>query len=854
MKNQVISSKRLLDYNREGTLPPRSYYLPFDAKDDIKYLVNIVDRQSSSRFLSLDGEWQIKQYSSPDEVQLNVTPTEKITVPSCVQLWGYDQIQYLNTRYPFPFDPPQVPKANPTFHYQRKFDIADISQKYYLNFEGVDSFFWVFINKYFVGIGQISHATNEFDVTNFLTFGQNVIDVVVAKWCTGSYLEDQDKFRWTGIFRSVYLLKRPKEHITDYKITTDICQNNGVITVENLSNVSMECTLKNEKIVVQPHQKGHFIIENVQIWSNTTPYLYDLIILANGEKILERVGVRTVKIENGVFKINGKHQKLKGVNRHESNPQTGAVVSLKNIEEDILLMKWAGVNAIRTSHYPNCPQFYQLCDYHGMYVMDEADVESHGVVTSQGGYDRELWHAYANKDIFEPSVTDRELNLYERDKNATCVVIWSLGNESGYGKMFYAGADYIHAKDTRPIHYEGISQQSVEFYTNRVDFVSKMYPPVSDLDQYLADSKETRPYVLCEYSHAMGNSNGDLHDYWQKIDSNDRFVGGFVWEWCDHAVQVEDKFLYGGDFGEKEHDGNFCVDGLVFPNRAIKSNLLELKAIYQGKREKKFLLPPCQLSQNIQTKGRLPIEIDGNAKIHAVGNVKLRYPFTINIFRAYIDNDREVKHQWAQFVGYEQVVDYVTTDDVTTTYKGRLVKNGLSPILTFTLAITPFGNGFDIQFSYQVANYIDYLPRIGLEFAVDKKFCKFEYQGYGPSESYVDKHFASNFGKYSTTATQNMQNNIMPQENGSHFASTELQLEGLCQITSQKPFSFSVLPYSTEQLEKATHNYQLESYATFVNLDLSMSGVGSNSCGPLLDKKYRAQKSCSNTFRFVLLD
>ena len=848
---KIDLTQQILSYKRENALPPRAYYVPFAQGDNFAFSHHIIDRTASSQFTSLNGEWKVSAYPTPI-VNLATPPTSKIPVPSCVQLHGYDQIQYLNCRYPFPFDPPKVPQQNPTFHYRKTFDIANPTDKYYLVFEGVDSYFAVYLNGKYVGSGQIAHNTNEFDVTNKIAKGTNTLDVVVVKWSAGSYLECQDKFRWTGIFRDVYLLNRPKAHITDYKISTDICGENGIVTIENLSNITIKYEIYHQSGEILPRDTKQVVIKHAKIWSAEDPHLYDLTLSASGEKILERVGIRTVTIEDGIFKINGKHQKLKGVNRHESSPITGATVTLGDIVKDLKLMKWANVNAIRTSHYPNRPEFYQLCDYYGFYVMDEADVETHGVAISQGTYDYYLWQSYTDKGIWDESVLDREINLYQHDKNRTCVIIWSLGNEAGYGKMFHQGADYLHKQDSRPVHYESIWTGHPDYYTNRVDLVSKMYAPTTFFDEYLADELETRPYVLCEYTHAMGNSCGDAHDYWKQIDKSDRFVGAFVWEWCDHAVKVGSKFLYGGDFGEKQHDGNFCVDGLVTPDRQIKSSLCEIKAIYGGKREENPTIPLCCL-QEADFSSQIAYKMDAQGKLVSIGSTTFTVPFAINIFRAYIDNDREIKGKWEQLADCEQVLDAVEQMENSTIYRGRIVLDCLQPLLHYTITITPFAKGLDIQLDYQVADYIDYFPRIGFEFAIDKRYQSFGYFGYGPHESYIDKHIASNFGEYHNTVMYNFQNYLMPQENGSHFGSTKLTIDNLMTITATQPFSFSVLPYSTAELNRAKHNFELKkTCATYINLDIAMSGVGSNSCGPVLAEKYRAPKSGSNKFRIVL--
>lgn len=845
--------KDLASFQRKGVQAPRAYYIPFSENVPFADKCHIPDRSASDRFLSLDGIWNIREYETPAQVDLTRTPDKTIPVPDAVQLHGYGQIQYINCRFPFPVDFPRVPKKNPTYHYQRTVSIDDVSETYYLNFEGVDSFFYVYVNGQFVGSGQISHATNEYDITPYIHAGENKLDVVVAKWCASSYLECQDKFRWTGIFRSVYLLRRPKFHIRDFKITTEIDGADGIVAIQNESGIPFAYALEGQSGTVQPGSCARVRLENAKIWSAETPHLYDLVLSANGEKILQRVGIRTVKIEDGIFKINGVHTKLKGVNRHESHPVTGPVVTLADMIQDLELMKWANVNAIRTSHYPNCPEFYQLCDSYGFYVMDEADVETHGFASAEGGYDRTLWQSYVEQGLLTEGITDREKNLYERDKNCTCVLIWSLGNESSYGRDFHPGADYLKARDPRPIHYESNWETDhSDYYTARIDIASRMYPEVGFLTEFLKDEKETRPLVLCEYSHAMGNSNGDLVDYWNVIDSNDRFMGGFVWEWCDHAVKTEKGFLYGGDFGETEHDGNFCADGLVTPDRQVKSNLLEMRAVYGGKREKEFLPPVCTPAQK-KAGAPISVAVSPEGKVEQIGSLKLVQPMGINIFRAYIDNDRFVKNQWQRFAGFRQVVDAVEQRGNQTVYTGRLVKNCLKPILRYELAVEPFAGGVDLTLRYEVGDYITYLPRIGLEFAIPKENDRFCYDGCGPYESYIDKHIASQYGHYSATAEENYGHYIMPQESGSHYASTRLQVDGLLEVTAEKPFSFSVLPYSTGQLEEAQHDFELpRSNAVYINLDIAMSGVGTHSCGPALAEKYRAPKTGENRFRIML--
>lgn len=586
---------------RIGTETHRSYYIPFSENDAVRKRYGIIDRESSARYKSLNGKWHIKEHCGLADVEIDEEIIEEIIVPSCVQMQGYDRIQYLNYRYPFPFDPPYVPKENPCWHYRREFYVGkNTSEKYYLIFEGVDSAFYLYVNGEYKGYSQISHAVSEFDVTELIVDGNNRIDVVVLKWCASSYLECQDKFRFSGIFRSVYMLRRPTEHITDYKIETEIDGNNGIIKFYNESDVDAVLEIKGRRAYAEKRKGCVMNVGAVKEWSALTPRLYTLTIKANGEKITEEIGFRTVKIEDGVFKINGRAEKLKGVNRHDFNFKTGATVTLGDMYKDLRLMKSLNVNAVRTSHYPSCPEFYLLCDKIGIYVLDEADLESHGASapngnfeckeTSAGGFEfgkttMSVWKEFADDMFWSNAILDRHTALVERDKNRSCVVMWSLGNESYFGKSFYAGAKYIRKRDSRPVQYEGISRAGKKaYYSKLLDAVSVMYySPEWIKNVYLKDEKETRPLVLCEYSHAMGNSNGDLADYWKIIYSEPRIIGGFVWEWADHSIMKNGKHYYGGDFGEKMHDGNFCVDGLVTSDRRLKPGALEMKAVYGGK-------------------------------------------------------------------------------------------------------------------------------------------------------------------------------------------------------------------------------------------------------------------------------
>ncbi len=852
--------KEYESFERIGVTPHRSYYIPFAETDTVKTKYGIIDRTSSSRFLSLDGTWQIAAHSCLKEVDVNEPIFSSIPVPACVQMHGYDQIQYLNVRYPFPVMLPHIPRENPCWHYRRTFTLAKTAgERYYLNFEGVDSAFYLYINGKYKGYSQISHATSEFDVTELVNDGENTVDVVVLKWCVSTYLECQDKFRFSGIFRSVYLLKRPEKHISDYRIITSFAEEGGVLTFINESKTDIRLSFNRQTAFVKEGKKVEFLVKNVKKWTAETPNLYTLELYAAGEKIIEKVGFREVLIDGKVFKINGEAIKLKGVNRHDFNCKTGATVTLKNLVDDVKLMKTLGINAVRTSHYPNMPEFYQLCDAVGLFVMDEADLEMHGASTRDGGYDLALWSEYAENEFFEQGITDRHTALVERDKNRPCVIIWSLGNESSYGKAFFKGAKYIRRRDnTRPIHYEGLQNAAKKYYyTKHVDMVSMMYPSIEKIKKDVLDNpKETRPFVLCEYTHAMGNSCGDIAAYWELIYQNEQCMGGFVWEWADHGIKTKKGFLYGGDHGEIEHDGNFCCDGLVTPDRKLKSGALEMQAVYAGKTEAEIL--PVEIPAIKGKAKALEIAVDEYTgalySIRADGKEVLKSPIKWNIFR-YTDNDRLLLPKWRNEYRLEECKPEIYTCEKLKNgyaFQGVLAVNSMLPAVEFSLKYTVSGGELTLETQYKIADYIKRLPRIGFEFAVDKKYAAFSFIGFGPCESYVDKNVSCEYGYFESTAQENYDNKyIRPQESGSHFASKYLCVDDLFTLTAEQPFSFSVNPYTTKQLVKTAHNFGLPNN-DFVNIciDLSMRGVGSHSCGPELPDECEVPKTGKNIFKF----
>ncbi len=550
----------------------------------------------------LDGLWSFVYYPCfedvPDDVGSRPVEGTPMPVPSMWQNHGFDRHQYINCRYPFPFDPPHVPRENPCGVYRRTFAWSEPGRRCYLCFDGVDSCFYVYVNGAFAGYGEVSHTTTEFDVTELVREGENTLTVAVLKWCSGSYLEDQDKLRMSGIFRSVYLLSRPQRHLWDVTVRGEP---EGRIEVEATFTegvAPIDCALFAPDGAPLKQARGEdgrlaLRVDDPQPWTAETPSLYTLQLTTCGETIRLRVGLRRIEVRDGVILLNGSPLRIKGVNRHDSDPRRGYAVTDEDVLRDMTLMKRHNVNAIRTSHYPNAPFFYDLADEMGFYLCAESDVEAHGAHLVYGEHSLSDYAQIARMPCYHGAILDRVQRNVIQHKNHASAIIWSLGNESGYGENLADAARWARQADpTRLLHYEGEYAHGPEFVEDHalLDMKSSMYPTIESLDAYFADPQNTRPYILCEYSHAMGNGPGDLEAYWQCFDRHPGLCGGFVWEWCDHAVQDgttpegKPRFLYGGDFGDELNDGNFCMDGLVLPDRTVSTSLLECKNVYRPAR------------------------------------------------------------------------------------------------------------------------------------------------------------------------------------------------------------------------------------------------------------------------------
>lgn len=959
-----------------GCEHPRAYYIPFGSA------LGAFEgkRENSDRLKLLSGDWSFKYFDSieqvPEDIALQpLDGWDSIPVPSNWQLHGYDRPQYINTRYPFPVDPPYVPIDNPAGVYSKVITVDEDWDGLlkYLVFEGVDSCFYLYINGKFVGYSQVSHMTSEFDITPYLVLGENRITVVVLKWCDESYLECQDKWRMSGIFRDVYILTRPKGHLRDYFIKIQIANDYksasidiqlDIINPEDV-NITVFDPSGQEIASSSPDEEGRAVFEifDPQFWSAETPALYSVLIYAADEYICERVGIREIKIENSVLKFNGRAIKLKGVNRHDFNAYKGYVCNEQDMLADLKLMKRHNINAIRTSHYPNDPRFLQLCDKYGFYVIDEADIETHGIW--ELGFDMLSEHP-----DWEEAYVDRVMRMVERDKNRLCVISWSMGNESGYGRNFVAAIKKTKERDnTRFIHYEGQRWlEEEQRFAPEVDVVSRMYSGTEWCKEFCREGKDDRPFMLCEYSHAMGNGPGDLKDYWDIIYSYPNFLGAFVWEWFNHGLYAgktkdgKPKFLYGGDFGEEYHDGNFCVDGLVMPDLQPTPGLKELKYVIQPVRvepvnlEKgefkitnlydfsylskleclyevtrngevissgnlgalaippqrsetvcidyelpedgscyvrfsfrllgdsplipsgeelafaQFKLPVEYKFESVKRENK-PLEIEEKAgciiikgenfrytfnkytaafeQLEFEGTLLLTEPMNFNIWRAPIDNDKDTKNHWFN-LGIDKAK--VRVYDVHIKRNGNSVE--ISADFAFACPTKPNyvkvtavweidGSGvINLNYDVMLHERLEYLPRFGIRFAMDKAYDTVEYYGRGPGDSYIDRKHATFIGRFKLPVASMMFDYICPQESGNRHntewaAVYDSGRNGLL-IYNLDGFDFSAIGYSQEELQRAEHNFELnESTKTWVCADYMQSGVGSNSCGPRLLEKYR---------------
>ncbi len=1004
----------------ENTMPERAYYIPASTVSEPTLCRNAPDR-----FQLLNGSWLFRFYDSiydldehfldPDHDRASL---QTVPVPGVWQNYGYDTHQYTNIRYPFPFEPPLVPPDNPCGIYHTAFDFQEDSSApcTFLNFEGVDSCFYVWLNGAYVGYSQVSHSTSEFDVTKYLKTGTNNLSVLVLKWCDGSYLEDQDKFRMSGIFRDVYLLRRPSDGVFDYFVTTmtadPAADGNASVTIRlnyfrdviptELTLCDAEGAFAAGAFVTSrtgPADSGYAVcitlpVPHAVYWNPECPYLYTLKLQTEGEVITDRVGIREVKIIDRVVCVNGTAVKFRGVNRHDSDPVTGPAVDPEHMKRDLMLMKQHNINAVRTSHYPNSPIFYQLCDEYGFFVMDEADIEAHG--PAELFYQEDSWdvksrhwnETIADNPAFAPAILHRVKKCVHRDKNRASVIIWSMGNESAYGCCFEQALRWTKKFDpSRLTHYESAQYRNPDksYDFSDIDLYSQMYASLDEILEYLARDPD-KPYLLCEYSHAMGNGPGDLEEYFQLFQKHELLCGGFVWEWCDHAIDKgraengKTMYFYGGDHGETIHDGNFCMDGLVYPDRTPHSGLLEYKNVNRPLRVVSFhqetgrltfhnymdftdpeghitiswqiscdgiltdtghistpSIPPqkectVHITPAIPEKGRVYLTViyrtakdsflipggsllgfdeilltnrDGTNQIRhslltsmeiyarqieteekgpriilkgesftyifdrrtgmlenmSFGGIELLTRRSgLNIWRAPVDNDRNIRQEW-QRAHYNQASERsrsmtykISEDKAKLSAKISLCAPAIQRIMDIdALWTVKNSGGLTLSLSCRLGEEFPDLPRFGLRLFLQPSLHRITYYGLGPGESYRDKHRAGRHGLYTASAAALHEDYLRPQENGSHF-DCDFVIAGTNRYglaaTASRPFSFNASPYTQEELTEKRHNYELVPCGgTVLCLDYAQNGMGSASCGPELLPQYRFHEK---TFTFEI--
>ena len=964
----------------EMRLPPRAYYIPYATKE----AALARDLSANERYLSLNGEWDFGYFESYEDA-LAGECIDKIAVPSCWQTVGYDRPQYVNIFYPFPLNPPRVPIANPCGVYRREFDYRGEGRAY-LVFEGVCSYLEVEVNGRYVGMSKGSHLQAEFDVTDFLTAGKNEILARVLKWCDGSYLEDQDFFRHSGIFRDVYILSRPVGHVRDFFIHTET---DGSVRVDIDAKASAYIIDKTGKTVAILDDGGCGRVENPLLWNAEEPNLYTLLIETEGECIAKKFGFVKIEVaDNAALLINGSPVKIKGVNRHDSDPLVGYAVDEAHMWRDLCLMKQFNINAVRTSHYPNHPRFVEMCDELGLYVIDECDLETHGAECT--GPRKDAPKTFSDNPEWRDAYLDRMARTLERDKNSPSVIMWSLGNEAQYGENQDKMSEYVKSRDTsRLVHYEGTAFYAVPDYSPEhkisgiVDVVSRMYTPVEDLIANGEYKGDPRPYFLCEYAHSMGVGPGSLEDYWDAIYKYPRLIGGCVWEWCDHAVVKDGNYLYGGDSGEYPHDYNFCMDGLVYPDRTPHTGLyclgqvlrpirieatddphtftvknmldfrgtdsydifwsikcgtevlecgrLEVSVAPRESAECKLnftitdITPyPCYIFFEYKEKTARPWcefghtvgfdQIELETRIEAKPEVasatvlvekcgsrytvrcankeyviktsdftiesakiggaeQLTEPTRFTLWRATMDNDRNIKRKWSgrllrRATFYPEEVEYIESESsVKISADGIFSAHSKYPIFKARVDYTISSAGILVSIDATpgvagreraVRSDSDVgllLPRLALELTLDGGYEELSYHGKGPRENYIDLGSHAYYGLFSSTVTEQYEPYVRPQECGNHYGVSEITLASPAASLSvtvpegAPKIEFSALHYSIEELDRKEHRHELTtSGKTHLLINYKVGGIGSHSCGPLPMPKDRFE---DDPFKFA---
>ena len=877
-------NNHVLQINRE---PARAYFIPFGA--------NKGDRQ-----LSLNGSWQFRWTKTPEERIRDFYRTDfddsnwtTFPIPANWEVntstHSYGTPIYISAGYPFKIDPPYVtrePKRewttyeerNPTGQYRRTFILPNAwtTGQTFLRFEGVMSAFYVWINGQLVGYSQGSMEPSEFNVTSYIKKGENQIAIEVYKYSDGSYLEDQDFWRFGGIHRDVLLYHTPDIRLRDvavrtgentlainpqfsvydgetgegYQLIATLLDANRPVGCDTLAAVEVldlqhKAARMNEWYPQRGHRKFNRMeihVDSPKLWSAEQPHLYTLLLQlqkADGtivEQTEQKVGFRTIHIAGGQLLINGQPIKIRGVNRHEHDPYRARVMTEELMLKDLQLMKQAHVNAVRLSHYPNCPRWYELCDSIGMYIMDEADAETHG-----------LRGTLASTPDWAEAFLDRAIRMAERDKNHPSVIFWSLGNESGYGPNQAAMSAWLHEFDpTRPVHYEGAQGEPDP---STVDIISRFYPRV--MQEYLnpgipeGSDKERaenarwerlleiaqrsgdrctwvgsdggpRPVLTSEYAHCMGNALGNFKEYWNEINAHPRMLGGFIWDWVDQGIIRDGKVLYGGDFGDKPNLHAFCMNGVVMSDRSLTPKYYEVQAIYGGLTEQEIA------DRYPETKTPRPKAL--KEKPLTAELLQLTATIKPQIFRAPTDNDKSFGNWLAK--------DWK--------------RCGLD---TLTIPMQTEQHGNELTFTFQIPDTLPPLPRLGIVIKLPRDYELLTWYGRGPWDNYPDRKYSCPVGLWRSTVSEQYVHYPRPQDSGNHEECTFVELKTrkgkTLRIESVDGcFSFSALPYSAQYLASKTHDYELQDQGeTYLSIDCAVMGLGNSSCGPGVLKKYTIEPS-----------
>ena len=876
----------VLQINRE---PARAYFIPYGEKQ-------------GDRILSLNGDWQFRWTKTPEgrikdfwHTDFDASGWKTLAVPANWEVNGYGTPIYVSAGYPFKIDPPYVtrePKKdwttyeerNPTGQYRRTFTVPVGWQEgqTFLRFEGVMSAFYVWVNGQQAGYSQGSMEPSEFNVTRYIKTGENQIAVEVYKYSDGSYLEDQDFWRFGGIHRDVLLYHTPDVRLRDVAVrasmdgTLQINPQFSVYQGETGEGYRLVATLTDglrllcsdsiaaDEVLDLDHkakrmnewypQRGHrkfnrmdMKVANPKLWSCEQPNLYTLLLELNDakgqtvERVTQQVGFRDINIRNGQLLINGQPIKIRGVNRHEHDPYTARVMTEERMLQDLRLMKEANINAVRLAHYPNCPRWYELCDSMGMYLMDEADCETHG-----------LRGTLASTSDWGEAFLDRAIRMAERDKNHPSIIFWSLGNESGYGPNHAAMSAWLHEFDpTRPVHYEG-AQGDPDPST--VDVISRFYPRVkqeylnpgipegSDAERaenarwerlleiaerpgdrctWVGSDGGPRPVLTSEYAHSMGNALGNFKEYWDEINSNPRMLGGFIWDWVDQGIIRDGKVLYGGDFGDKPNLHAFCMNGIVLSDRTLTPKYYEVQAVY-GNGPKAFAETKAPKPKALKAK-----PLTSNI-LHLTSSIKPQ------VYRAPTDNDKSFGNWLAK--------DWK--------------RCGLD---TLTIPMTTEQDGNEFVFTFENPDTLPPLPRLGILIELPREYEQLTWYGRGPWDNYPDRKVSCPIGLWKSTVSEQYVHYPRPQDSGNHEDCTMIELKTkkgkrLRIEAVDEPFSFSALPYSAQYLASKTHDYELEDQGnTYLSIDCAVMGLGNSSCGPGVLKKYTIDKNKKHQLRIRIL-